>query len=148
MIVLVVALTGANIAQQGGLAATVVANQAGAPQTELFSNVFWFFWLPTAGLATFAGLWGGYRALCEGNLSNGWLTLFAVLFSIVLKVDGLELGWSYLRFAINFTVGRIGLGVNVVGIILLATLWVERGRSTGVPSRASSPGGDLGAGAV
>ena len=140
IIVLLLALTGANIAQQGGYAASVVRDQAGAPDSQLFSSAFWFVWLPLAALSAFAGLWGAYRSLREGNLSNGWLTLFAVLFSLTLVIDGVELGWAYVRLGINIKFGRIGLGVNFVGITLLTALWIERGRSFVVASQVAEAG--------
>jgi hypothetical protein len=115
------ALTGANIAQ--GVGILMGYWQTGTPASPLFRMALYGVWLPIAIGAAVAGLLGAFR-LAQGRLSAmRWLFLFGLAFAFTLKVDGYELGWSFFRFAVNFVVERVGVGVNILGVVVLFWLY-------------------------
>ena len=128
LLALLIAMAGAGLAQgQVILAAHLGGGQL--PDTGLFRTILLSVWLPLFLIALVAGFYGGYRAIRDRNLANRLLVVFAVLFSFVLKVDGYELGWSYLRLAVTIGGERLAFGVNFVGLILLAWLLSARSRA-------------------
>jgi hypothetical protein len=66
--------------------------------------------------------------------------------TLVLKIDGTELGWSVLRFAVVFSADeRVGIGVNLLGVALLICLFfvdISPARSA-IPRRGASSGGTV-----
>lgn len=143
LLVILVALAGAGVAQVQGL---VLAFGTGTdlPDSGLFRGFFVWVWLPAALLALASGLGGGYRSIRDGNLRSPFLIVFLTIFSLVVQVDGYELGWSYLRVAVNLRTEPLGVGVNVVGLALL--WWLVRARakppSTLVDPQMSSDGAE------
>ncbi len=110
-------LAGAGIAQGWSLVtARIWTNQL--PKSALFHDVFWYLWLPLAIVAGVSGLTGAYRALLPGSARPTLLWVFAILCCLIIRIDGQELGWSIIRFALFAGGEHIQVGVNVFGLVL------------------------------
>jgi hypothetical protein len=126
---LVLVLAGAGIAQGWDLIVTELLTSARLPDTSVFQIVFWAGWFPLACLTASAGILGAYQSLCRGDVSSRWLTVFAILYTFTITVSGYELGWSFFRLALGIKFYGIGIGINLLGLILQALLKAERIRS-------------------
>ena len=84
----VLVLAGAGIAQGWTLLSAKLFSSTGLPDTGLFQGAFWAVWFPLACLAAFAGILGAYRSLRRGDVSSGWLTVFAILYTFTITVSG------------------------------------------------------------
>jgi len=136
--VTVIALAGAGFANASGTLTTFLGSGQ-PPNTGLFRIVLLAFWMPVAVLTVGSGIWGGYRALREGSVRNPYLLIFAVGFTALIKVDGVELGWSYPMLGFTAGVPRFGVGINFVGVAMGAWLLAARRRGD---RREAPPGID------
>jgi hypothetical protein len=124
LLVTTAALAGGGIAQAWSLVSTK-SSGASLPQSSLFNQVFWYFWLPLAVLAAAAGLVGVYRAISQ-RPPAAYLWAFVVLFCLVVRADGQELGWSFVRLVLFVGGERIQVGVNIFGLALAG--WLSSAR--------------------
>ena len=128
-VVAILALAGAGLSETIALAVRFFLSGDTLPTTTLF-RTFVPFWFPLAVSANVVGLIGGYLAIRRSELSNGWLTAFVVLFCFTCSVDNFPVRWIGLGYSIDVHFrsdgSELGIGVNVLGIMLVTLLWEVR----------------------
>lgn len=118
-----VALAGASSATAAQAAAYAASIHVGTPGVDsLVMRMIWG-WAVVLTVAVPAGVAGGYRAMRSGNIRQPLLLVFFLLYSLTMRVDNVSLGWPWQAHA-GLVMGRVGLGVNLVGVALL--IWYRR----------------------
>jgi hypothetical protein len=115
------AMVGANIAQ-GWVILTAYWWTDQLPASQLFRAGLYAVWLPIAVLAAGLGLVAAFRLALGRRGARKPLLAFAWAFTLVMKIDGYELGWSFARLAVNVGTDRVAAGVNVLGVAVLVWL--------------------------
>jgi hypothetical protein len=100
------------------------------PDTDLFGTMFWI-WLAVATVAIGCSIYGGYLAIVSRTVRNPYLMVFTVTWCGYLIVDGVKLGLMALDLSFTFTGGRVGFGINALGIALL--IWLVSLREADAP---------------
>ena len=118
-----VALAGASSSSAAQAAMYAASIRPGTPGVDSLVTAMIWAWVVTCAVAVVAGLAGGYLALRSGGARQPLLLVFFLLYSLTLRVDNVSLGWPW-QFHLGMVMGRIGLGVNVVGGALL--MWYLR----------------------
>jgi hypothetical protein len=121
LITVILALAGTNFFQVWSVIGS-------GPFTNHLLSTTLVVWLPMALFAAWCGLYGGYLAIRTSSPKNWYLTGFVLLYCVVVKISGLELGFSAFRLAITFGVDQVEVGPNVVGLALLGWLSVVQRR--------------------
>jgi hypothetical protein len=97
------------------------------PDTDFFHAMFWV-WLVVSVVAIVSGFYGGYLAIVRRSVRNPYLMIFAITWCGYLIVDGVKLGLMALDLSFTFSIGRVGFGINGLGVALLFWL-VALGRA-------------------
>lgn len=117
------ALAGASSSSAAQTAAFATSVRPGMPGVDSLVMAMLWAWIAISAVAVVVGLAGGYRALRSGVLQQPLLLMFFGLYTLTLRVDYVSLGWPW-QFHLGMIMGRIGLGVNIVGAALL--VWYVR----------------------
>ena len=142
LLVLSLTLAGAStssLAQAAMVAASIDTGLTGSDPMVLF--LMWG-WIAASALAVACGLIGGYQAIQSQVVSQPAILVFLVLYSITVRIDRVSLGWPW-QFHLGIVLGRVGLGINVVGALLLLWFVKAANRSeSGAPSRSCAGNGE------
>ena len=123
--IVVAVLVGANLAQAiDTLAAYWWSSQY--PTSSLFQGVLYFIWLPLAVGSMVCGVLGAFHLALGRARAEPLLLVFVWAYTLFLKVDGYDLGWSVMRLAITFGSEHLALGINFVGVgMLFWAFWMD-----------------------
>lgn len=120
-VVALVGATSSSAAQGLLLASKVPAGTPGVDPSIIRA------WAAVNAVAIAIGLAGGYRALRLGAVRNPLVLIFLLLYSLTLSFDRVTMGWPW-QFHAGIRVGRLGVGVNAVGALLLTLYLACAGR--------------------
>jgi len=119
LVLAAVGLAGASSSSAAQAAMYAASIHSGMPGVDSLVIAMIWGWFVVSAFAVVCGLAGGYRALRSGVIRQPLILIFFLLYALTLRVDNLSLGWPW-QFHLGMVMGRIGLGVNVVGAFLLS----------------------------
>jgi hypothetical protein len=118
LLVLVVALAGASTCSAAQAALFVASISPEGTGFDPSVRAMIWAWVAISALAVALGLVGGYRAVRSRDVRRPAVLAFLVLYSVTLRLDNLSMGWPW-QCHVGVAVGRVGLGLNLVGALLL-----------------------------
>ncbi|MBI1323152.1 hypothetical protein GC170_08185 [bacterium] len=118
LILAAVGLAGASSSSAAQAAMYAASIRSGMPGVDSLVIAMIWWWVAVSAFAVVCGLAGGYRAVRSGVIRQPLILTFFLLYALTLRVDNVSLGWPW-QFHLGMVMGRIGLGVNVVGAFLL-----------------------------
>ena len=122
----IIALVGACVGQVASLVPMLVTGRAAIP--ENVSRLLWI-WFAVTGFAVCCGLYGSYCSLRRASVANLSLPTFLLLYSVTARVENLQFGWPF-QLHMGMVFGRVGIGLNLVGVGMIIWWLVIRNRET------------------